>query len=158
MPRALQGQGRHDAPDLYGAVYLSESPLSALCEQLARFRGRRLRPEMLQRGGSPLALSRWEIATGAELIDLDAPAVLVANGLRPSEVATRRRAQTQAQARALYAAHPHAAGLRWWSTLEASWINLTLFDVRASARAGTPTLLAATHDLVAQAAVVLGLE
>ncbi len=24
--------------------------------------------------------------------------------------------------------HPGAAGLRWWSTLEASWIHVTLFD------------------------------
>lgn len=90
-------------------------------------------------------------------MDLDEPAVLLANALRPSEVATRRRDRTQAQAVTLFGAHPQAVGLRWWSTLEASWINLTLFDVRAPASVDEPTPLALTHDLVAEAARTLGL-
>ena len=54
--------------------------------------------------------------------------------LRPSIVATRRRAITQAYAARLFGAHPGAAGLRWWSTLEAGWVYVTLFD-RAAKRA-----------------------
>ena len=60
--------------------------------------------------------------------------LLDARGLRPSQVATNRRAVTQPDAARLFDAHPDAAGLRWWSTLEASWINVTLFDRAAGAR------------------------
>ncbi len=48
-------------------------------------------------------------------------------------MATRDRAVTQPQALALYRAHAGAAGLRWWSTWEAQWANVTLFD-RAAPR------------------------
>ena len=40
---------------------------------------------------------------------------------------------TQPQALALHDRYRHAAGLRWWSTYEAMWINVTLFE-RAAAR------------------------
>ena len=33
-----------------------------------------------------------------------------------------------AYAERLFDKHPDALGLRWWSTLESSWINVTLFD------------------------------
>jgi len=36
VPRDHQGAGRHDNPDLYGALYLSESPVGAIAELLAR--------------------------------------------------------------------------------------------------------------------------
>jgi hypothetical protein len=39
---------------------------------------------------------------------------------------------TQRYAARLFDSHGGAAGLRWWSTLEASWINVTLFDRAAS--------------------------
>jgi hypothetical protein len=35
---------------------------------------------------------------------------------------------TQRQAADLYALPEAPAGVRWWSSLEASWINVTLFD------------------------------
>jgi hypothetical protein len=41
---------------------------------------------------------------------------------------TRRRDLTQRQARALFEGHAAVAGLRWWSTFEALWINVTWFD------------------------------
>ena len=34
----------------------------------------------------------------------------------------------QAYAVGQFERHPDAAGLRWWSTLEASWIEVTVFD------------------------------
>ena len=40
-------------------------PRSAVAEQLAPFRGRRLRPEMLRRRGMPLALCRYEATAAA---------------------------------------------------------------------------------------------
>lgn len=132
FPRIYQGEGRHDNPDRYGCLYLSISPLSTLVEQLARFRGQRLLPSLLRRRGLPLALADLELSDGAEVIDLDDPVVLRRERLRPSQVATRDRHITQAQALALHDRHRLAAGVRWWSTYEATWINVTLFDRAAS--------------------------
>ena len=159
FPRMFQGEGRHDNPDLYGCLYLSERPLSGVVEQLARFRGQRLLPALLLRRGLPLGLAEVELADTAELVDLDEPAVLRREQLRPSLVATRARYVTQPQARALYERHPDAAGLRWWSTLEAQWLNVTLFD-RASAtlRLVSVRALAVDDEEVASAADVLGLR
>jgi hypothetical protein len=133
FPRPFQGTARHDNPPRYGCLYVTEAPVSAIAEALAPFRGTGdLLPEMLTRMGRPLALAQIELRD-AELLDLDDPTVLVEAGLRPSQVATNRRDVTQADAAWLFDAHPDAAGLRWWSTLEANWINATLFD-RAARR------------------------
>jgi hypothetical protein len=35
---------------------------------------------------------------------------------------------TQRQAAAIFALPTEPQGLRWWSTLESSWIDVTLFD------------------------------
>ena len=135
FPRSYQGEGRHDNPDLFGCLYLSVEELSPVIEQFARFRGQRLTSSLLRRRGPPLALAELELDAAADLIDLDEPATLRRERLRPSLVATRRRTITQPQARALYQSRPQSAGLRWWSTYEASWINVTLFDRAASSLA-----------------------
>jgi hypothetical protein len=127
-PREFQGEGRHDNPGVYGCVYLADRSVSCIVEQLARFRGQRLSAPLLRRRGLPLALAELQLSDGAVLLDLDDPAVLRRERLRPSLVATRERGITQPQARALHAKHPGAAGLRWWSTYEALWMNVTLFD------------------------------
>jgi hypothetical protein len=128
FPRVYQGEGRHDNPDVYGCLYLADRELSALVEQLARFRGQSFVPAMLTRRGLPLALAAIELDDGAERIDLDEPDVLKGEGLRPSVVATRIREITQPQALRLHNDRPEAAGLRWWSVFESLWANLTLFD------------------------------
>ncbi|MDQ3091391.1 MAG: RES domain-containing protein [Actinomycetota bacterium] len=129
VPRALQGTGRHDAPDRYGCLYLAEDAVSGVAEALAPFRGTGdLRPELLVRSGRRLALAELELDAGSVLVDLDDPAVLATEALRPSIVGTGRRAVTQAYALRQFERHPDAAGLRWWSTLEASWLQVTLFD------------------------------
>jgi hypothetical protein len=102
--------------------------VSCLVEQLARFRGQRLSPALLRRRELPLALAELELNDAVELIDLDDPVVLRKERLRPSVVATRRRTVTQPQARMLHEAHPEAAGLRWWSSYESLWANVSLFD------------------------------
>jgi hypothetical protein len=159
FPRPYQGDGRHDNADLYGCLYLSERPLSCVVEQLARFRGQRLLPALLVRRGLPLALAELELADDAELVDLDDPAVLRRERLRPSLVATRAREVTQPQARALHEQHPDAAGLRWWSTFESQWLNVTLFDrAAASLRHVSARTLTVDDDEVAAAADVLGLR
>ena len=128
FPRPFQGEGRHDNPDLYGCVYFADRPLSCVAEQLARFRGQRVSPAALRRRGLPLALGELELAVEAELVDLDDPRVLLRERLRPSVVASRRCDVTQPQARSIYERHRAIAGVRWWSTYEALWTNVTVFD------------------------------
>lgn len=159
FPRPYQGDGRHDNPDLYGCLYVSDHALSSVVEQLARFRGQRLLPSLLRRRGLPLALADLELAAGAELVDLDNPVVLRRERLRPSLVATRRREMTQEQARRLYDSHPRAAGLRWWSVYEALWSNVTLFDrAAAQVRPRSVRVLTVDDPVVAEAADFFGLR
>jgi hypothetical protein len=159
FPRMFQGEGRHDNPDLFGCLYLSERALSTVVEQLARFRGQRLLPSLLRRRGLPLALAELELADPVELVDLDNPAVLRRERLRPSVVATRHRETTQPQARDLHERHSTAAGLRWWSTYEALWLNVTLFD-RASPqlRVRSVRALSIEDPAVKEAADLFGLR
>lgn len=160
FPRQLQGLGRHDSPDRYGCLYAAETAVSALAEALAPFRGAGgLAPEMLVRGDLPLALARLELDDPGRLVDLDDPSVLSAWGLRPSGVATRARAVTQEYAARVFDELPRAVGLRWWSTLEASLINLTLFD-RAAPHLSVVDIegLTLEHAVVVEAAEMLGLR
>jgi hypothetical protein len=159
FPRLQQGGGRHDNPDLYGCLYVAEEAVSSVAELLAPFRGTgRLLPSMLVRYGKPLALAALELEDGLTVIDFDQPSTLIATGLRPSQVATRKRTATQAQAAEVYESHPEAVAIRWWSTLESSWINWTLFD-RASGtlEVSEVTELTIEHPVVHEAADLLGL-
>jgi hypothetical protein len=127
FPRVFQGDGRHDNPDAYGCLYLTDREASGVVEQLARFRGQRLIVPMLIRRGLPLALAVMELSEPAHLIDLDDPAVLRRRRLRPSVVATRERSITQPQALAIHR-ETDAAGLCWWSIFESLWANYTIFN------------------------------
>jgi hypothetical protein len=157
FPRVFQGDGRHDNPDVYGCLYLTDREASGVIEQLARFRGQRLIEPMLVRRGLPLALAAIELSDETELIDLDDPVVLRRRRLRPSVVATRDRTITQPQALAAYR-ETDAAGLRWWSIFESLWANCTLFD-RAVRRLKLKYVrgLAVDDPAVVEAADYLGL-
>ena len=158
FPRIHQGEGRHDNPDVYGCLYLTDRETSAVVEQLARFRGQSLIPEMLVRRGLPLGLASIELPDRGQLIDLDDPIVLSAHELKPSLVATRRRNVTQPQALALHRRHRFALGLRWWSVYEALWTNVTVFE-RAARRITLEGVrrLARDDAAVVDAAAFLGL-
>lgn len=158
IPQSWQGDGRHDNPDRFGCLYLSERELSAVVEQFARFRGGPLIPALLRRRGLPLAVAALEVDEGIRLIDLDDPRVLARERLRPSQVATRQRAITQAQARALHERRAEADGLRWWSTFESSWMNVTLFH-RATPRLRLGSVHALTIDspIISEASEFLGM-
>ena len=156
--RSYQGDGRHDNPGEYGCLYVSEHEVSAVVEQLARFRGQRLVEGMLERRRLPLALAAIELPESKSLIDLDEPRVLTENALRPSLVATRRRELTQEQALVLFDRHDGVAGLRWWSTFEALWANVTLFDRAAGALKLVDVRRLALGDAaLSEAADVLGI-
>jgi RES domain-containing protein len=160
FPREYQGAARHDNPGAYGCLYVAEAPVSAVAEALAPFRGRgALTPAMLERAGQRLSLVALHLREPDGLLDLDEPATLSAEGLRPSGVATRVRASTQGYALRLFEAHRRATGLRWWSTIEASWINVTLFDrARRRLRVRSVELLSPDHEAVRAAASGLRLE
>jgi hypothetical protein len=158
-PRGLQGYGRHDNPELYACIYASEERISPVAEVLAPFRGAgEVASGMLERGGRPLALASFELPDDEQLVDLDEPRTLTAERLRPSQVATRRRPLTQTQAAALFDKHERAAGLRWWSSLESLWINVTLFDrAEPIVAAGEVETLTPDSEPVREAASLLGL-
>ena len=160
FPREYQGEGRHDNPSMYGCLYVSEVAVSAVAEALAVFRGSGpLHESMLTRFGLSLALIELVVASRARLIDLDDPTVLTDEALRPSLVGTHRRSLTREQAATLYRRHRTAIGLRWWSSLESTWINATLFDRAApSLRVATIELLGFDHPAVREAADFLGLQ
>ncbi|MGH3023805.1 MAG: RES family NAD+ phosphorylase [Gaiellaceae bacterium] len=158
FPRLLQGEGRHDAPERYGCLYVSAEPVAAVVEQLARLAGTVLGPRDLIREGLPLTLAALSLPETAPLVDLDEPFVLAEEGLRPSRVATGDRALTQADAGALHERHPEAAGLRWWSIHESQWANVTLFDRAApELRVDDVKPLELGDDVVGEAAAFLGL-
>jgi hypothetical protein len=157
FPRVFQGDGRHDNPDAYGCLYLTDRESSGVVEQLSRFRGQRLIEAMLLRRGFPLALAAIQLPDGSELIDLDDPLVLRRRRLRPSQVATRDRSITQPQALAVYR-DSGAAGIRWWSIHESLWANYTLFDRSVSALSVAEIRPLELGDpAVAEAAEFLGL-
>ena len=159
VPRTQQGDGRHDNPDLYGCLYLSEQEESPVVEQLARFRGGPLQPALLIRRGLPLAFAEFKLTSSAVLVDLDDPTVLDRERLRPSLVATRQRTTTQPQARALFQRHSNAAGLRWWSSFESLWPNVTVFDRGVPRlRVGGIRRLTLDDPVVTRAAEFLGLS
>ena len=156
VPREYQGAGRHDAPGRYGAFYAARSPVAAVAEVIQAFRGRDLSPEDLERtDGTRLMLAAYDDEGLARLVDLDEPAVLVEEGWRPSGVASRDRAVTQAMA--VRAFEAGGLGLSWWSTLDSAWTNVTLFAERALAGGavaveGGPEPLTVEHPEVIAAA------
>ncbi len=159
FPRPLQGHGRHDNPAKYAALYASESEASVVAEALRPFQGfGRLTPGSLTVDGRPLGVAEIAVADDVEIVDLDDPRTLTRERLRPSLVATGERDLTQEQALALFGGHPQAVALRWWSTIEASWLNLTFFG-RARLRLKLRSVrgLALEDPSVAEAAGVLGL-
>jgi hypothetical protein len=154
----LQGDGRHDNPTVFGCLYLSTDAVSATVERLARLAGTSVAQADLVRRGYPYALAAVEVPDEALLLDLDDPEVLVQEELRPSRVATNDRSVTQAEAAALFERHVDAAGLTWWSTFEALWTNVTLFD-RAEPLVSVADVkaLEVVDDVVQEAAEFLGL-
>jgi len=137
-------------------LYVATEPVAAIVEQLARFRGSVMVPQILRRRGLLLALATIELNDRTHLVDLDDPRLLAARGLRPSRVATRDRRVTQPQALRFY--RRGANGLRWWSTFESLWTNVTLFD-RAAPRLRVATVVPVTPDVAAfrEAADILGI-
>jgi RES domain len=156
-PRYLQGAGRHDNPDRYGALYVSRAPESVVAELLRALRRHQVTDADLRSEDRPYALAAIDEGGLEGLLDLDDPSNLAARGLRPSGVATRHRRLTRRMALDVYEEGP--PGFEWWSTIEGSWINVTLYSDRATGSltvAGDPEELSTSHPAVRTAAEVVG--
>jgi hypothetical protein len=111
----------------------------------------------LSREGAQLSLAAVDDSELGDLLDLDDPRNLLERSLRPSRVATSEREVTQPMAVTLY--EEGVPGFEWWSTIEASWINVTLFEDRVVDRltlAGEPEPLTLEHPAVREAAEAVG--
>jgi RES domain len=156
VPRLDQGDGRHDNPDVYGALYLSRVPASPIAELLRDAPQGALQPALLLHEGEPYRLAAFDDSL-ADLVDLDDPRTLLLRALRPSGVATRDRERTQTLGLSIY--REGASGFEWWSTIESSWINVTVFAERSADRltlTGEPEALTLDHPAVREAADAVG--
>lgn len=160
VPRERQGAGRHDHSDAYGALYISRLALSAIAERIQAFRGQTLTDADFQLvDGARYALATFDEEGLDGVIDLDDPVELTRRLLRPSMVATRDRASTRASALRIF--EEGAQGFVWWSTLEASWLNVTLFAERAVPRlrlTTEPEPLSMQHPMLRAAAEAIGVR
>jgi hypothetical protein len=154
--------GRFDLNDRPPVRYLAESPQHAIGEALAAFRGTKFRSSYLQLAGHPLAIV--EVTLSANLVqriaDCADPAVMVAHGVRPDELADHDRTKTQAIARRFHM-HEQLAGLRWWSALTGAWHTNVLFTDRLKAGDVVfhpPRVLQASDADVVQALAQLGIS
>jgi RES domain-containing protein len=156
VPRDLQGSGRHDNPDDYTAVYLAREPIAAVAERIQAFRGSRLTEGAFARpDGRVLALAEVDDSDWPDLVDLDDPIVLAAEAIRPSRVATGNPAAIRRMALEFF--HRGSLGLSWWSTVEASWTNVTVFRERLERPVDIidVQVLSPTHPVVREAAAFL---
>jgi RES domain len=157
VDRSLQGSGRHDNPNAFAALYASRQPESAVAERIKWFQGRIITNDQLRRAdGRSYALAALDDRAIDGVIDLDDPRELLRLGVRPSQVATHTRSTTQRIAMDIF--DEGASGLGWWSTIESSWPNVTLFAERAIDRlviAGEPEPLSVDHSMVVAAAQFL---
>lgn len=160
VARRLQGAGRHDAPDKYGAWYCSRDLVSAVAESIKFARGQVLEDsDFVSAGGTVRTLIELRLDEAVRLVDLDDPRELVTRRIRPSQVATGRRPVTQGIASAIF--DEGATGFTWRSTLEAEWSNVTLFHERALRHVSIvapPTRLSSRLPEVKAAADRLGIR
>jgi hypothetical protein len=129
-----QGTGRIDNPDRYSILYVSDSPAGAIAETFNRnpyrmhWTPRMLRPRL---PGAVTAIAEITPQNSKTFIcDLDEPQQLIEQTLRPSNVITRERAETQAWALRIFE-QQRSAGVRWWSYHESRWGSIGFWDTQA---------------------------
>lgn len=126
VPTTPVAAGRVDNPDLYRALYLSDTPEGAISEALAGF------PVwdtsvLIGRGGHARALARVRLRKAA-IRDLDDGAALTNLSMKPSDVATPDREVTQQWARRIFEER-RWSGVSWWSVRDARWASIALWSI-----------------------------
>jgi len=151
-----QGKGRVDDPDGdYSVLYVGDSPQGAIAETFGRYAewsATLLATPRKTPKGTVKALIQYR--GDPAILDLDDPIELSQLGLRPSGVVSRRRAQTQQWARAIYDKEEHQ-GISWWSYYDPRWASFGLWDYSGLSVVGTPTPLDMGNPLVQEAADII---
>ena len=135
--------GRIDNPALYETLYVGDSRAGACAEVFNRGKYRMQWSTEMLRGlpilpNSVRAMAWYEFAdANTPVCDLDDPAELLAQSLRPSRVVTRDYSVSQAWARALFKKE-RWSGVRWWSYHDARWASFGFWQYRCTARGVQP--------------------
>lgn len=130
VPVDRQGGGRFDNPGHYAALYASTTPEAAVGETFGNY-ATWLGAEITRtKEGRPRCLLTFEISDETQLVDFDDPAVLVALGLRPSDVVRRDRRHTQGVALRLWRDRGQSGyrGVQWWSYWRPEWTVVMLWS------------------------------
>ena len=149
-----QGKGRWDKPDLYTVMYLSPAAEAAVGETFGNLRvwtTSMLETPVLP--GSVRSLGTYHLDEETHpLLDLDDAGVLLARGLRPTDVVIRNRPRTRRLAEGI-ARERQWSGIRWWSYHRPQWAAVALWDLeeltveRVEAITGHPALVDAATTL-----------
>ena len=127
--KSMQGVGRHDIPDKTAVIYCSQSSVSAIAEVIQGFRGITLGDGDFKVPQNKMrALCHFVLDDNISLIELNDPIELNKRQLKPSQVVSSNRKVTQNISRSLF--DENISGFTWWSTLNSSWENVTLFKKR----------------------------
>ncbi len=126
--RALQGGTRHGIPDLDGILYASTQPVSAVAEAIKDFRGQTLENADLVRYEKRLSLATFEVDKKVDVVNLCDKNILAQIQVDPVHIATQDRTVSQRLSRQLHT--QGVSGFLWWSSLEAQWTNVSLFEGR----------------------------
>jgi hypothetical protein len=119
------GSGRISNPSHYHELYFCDDPEGAIAETFGRVRSWDER--MLARSGWPMVLGAYRLRPAAHVCDLDDPAELLRQSLRPSHVVTTERKRSQSWARGVYD-QGEFAGIRWWSPYDSRWFVFGIWD------------------------------
>ncbi len=129
IPRDKQGRGRHDIPQIDGMFYCSFSSHSAIAEQLYDFMNIKINDSIFNlSNGWTQALAEIEIKGTIKLADLNDSKLLVKYDIKPSEVVTSDIERTQQLAEFFH--RKKYDGIKWFSSIESSWTNVSLFASR----------------------------
>lgn len=123
----LQGRGRIDNPGEYAVLYVSDSAAGSVAERLGGFAT--WNEDVINAVGPPgtmLAIARIEVDI-ATVLDLDDARALLERDLRPSDIATGDRSDTQTWGLRMFQ-EARWAGVRWWSRFEARWGAMGIWD------------------------------
>lgn len=127
------GQGRLDNPTEYTCLYLAESPAGAIGESfqnLAIWSDGMFQTPYLPTGKR--ALAHFSVPDRLAVLDLDDPRNLLDNALRPTQVVSPVRTETQSWALRLFREPALRGGrkwdaIRWWSFVFPKWGVLGVF-------------------------------
>lgn len=123
VPTTLQGHGRFDNPDRYGALYAAHTPQAAVGEVLGDLSTWTQRAVEVARSGHQRSLVTYEVDDARTLLDLDDARTLTSLALKPTDVVRRNRDRTQEVALGLWLERERSgvAGITWWSYWRPEW-------------------------------------